>query len=176
MRKATIVRLVNASFKKLDAMMESLSRAWATLAGVAVVAMALMVVAYIISRELNIKWEFVEEWSGYLLVLIGYFAMAYVLRRGEHIRVDIVAKRMPKRVRAVVEVFTSLLALAVLGLMIERSINLTLFNWENQFVSQFASHTPLWIPNVFVPLGLIIFMLALILHTARSLADLVRGG
>lgn len=167
---------VDAVLSRMDRAVGLLSGLAVAIGAIAVAGMVFMVTAYIIVREfLKGQWFFVEEWSGYLLVLLVYWSCAYTLRSGGHINVGVVVRFLPKRARLWMAALTSLAALGMLGFFMEKSIRWVIYAAEESLVSGFPSLTPMWIPFTFVSIGLGVFSLAMALHLARKVVEAVRG-
>ena len=147
----------------------------AGIGAIVILVMVFMITTYVVVRFAGGKWTFVEEWVGYLLVLMAYFACAYALRSGGHISVTAVVRLLPKGVRLWMTVFTSLLALVMLGFFTERSISWVSYTWTEETVSNFPSLTPMWIPSMFVVIGIVVFSIAMALYLVRSAVNAVRG-
>ena len=100
-----MVRLSAAYSRLLDAMM--------ALACLLLLAMALLIGADVISRNLRlggIAWS--NEISEDILYLITLLSAPWLLRQGQHIRVDIVLRALPPRVGWIMEWIGDLLGLA----------------------------------------------------------------
>lgn len=166
---------------RLSGVLNKIDRAIGLLSGLAVgasaisvVGLAFLITANMLVRELRAAgyigfiWNFVEEWSGYLLVLLIFFALAYTLRTEGHINVNVLVRFLPRRARDAVETFTTALALAMLVYMLYRSVTWLQMIIERNIVSNFPTLTPMWIPALFVPIGLSLFGLAITLHLLRK--------
>jgi TRAP-type C4-dicarboxylate transport system permease small subunit len=105
-----------------------------------------------------------------------YFMLADTLRSDRHVIVEVVVKRIPGgRFKQSLNVITSLLALGLSIFLLKESISFTVDAWETGRVSLFPSRTPMWIPRIFVPIGLGVFVLSLTMHTLNSIGSLIRG-
>jgi len=168
---------VNGVFQWIDRGVHFLAVLMMVPAAVAIVGDTALITAYIIVRETPVpgNWRFVEEWSGYLLVLMVYFSLAYTLRTGGHISVDVVVRFLPRRVRNVLDVILSAMALAMSIFLMDRSFAWFRYGLARHLESNFPSHTPLWIPYLFIFIGLVPFGLALLLHLVRRVLILVTG-
>jgi TRAP-type C4-dicarboxylate transport system permease small subunit len=167
---------VDIVFGKIDKVIDILSKAAVAISALSLVFLVFMITAYVFVREfLYGQWLFVEEWSGYLLVLIFYWACAYALRSGAHIKVDIVFRLFPDRVKPWVECVSALMATSILGFLIKGSIDWVIYAVEERVVSDYPSLTPMWIPLAFVPIGLGHFGLAMGLETVRRVTVAVAG-
>ncbi|MFC1904890.1 TRAP transporter small permease subunit [Chloroflexota bacterium] len=166
----------------IDRITGILSVSAGVVAGVATVLMALMITVDIIVRELLVagyigfKWPFVvDEWTGYLVVLIGFFALAYTFRAEGHINVDLVVRRLSARARCELAALTSFLSLIVAGYLTYLGVLWVKRAVEQNIGSNYISHTPMWIPSLFVPIGLAIFCLAILLYTVRKVLEAIRS-
>ena len=162
-------------FKRADRAVGILSERAAAVAAAVVFVTVFMVTIYVIVRYGGGRWTFVEEWAGYLLVLMSFLGCAYALRQGAHVRVTVVSSRLPKKTRLWMTCFTSMLALVLLGFFVERSISWIIYQWETKAVSYFPTHTPMWIPSTFVTIGLVIFSIAMALYMVQSFVNAIRG-
>ena len=75
-----------------------------TLAGLFLALLLALIVPGTISRYLfNYPFNFVEEYSGYLFVGMGFLAFSYALRKGAHVSVTAGVKYLSYRTRTVLE-------------------------------------------------------------------------
>ena len=167
---------VDIVLSKIDKVIDMLSKAAVAISALSLVFLVFLITVYVFDREfLYGQWLFVEEWSGYLLVLIFYWACAYALRSGAHIKVEIVSRLFPDRVKPWIECFMALLATGILVFLIKGSIGWVIYALEERVVSDYPSLTPMWIPLAFVPIGLCLFGLAMGLETVRRVTAAVAG-
>ena len=93
---------------------DAVSRGGAILAALMVVLLAGLIIAEIAASSLlGTELEFAFEYGTYLLVLMIFAGAADALRTGGHIRVSLLLDRAPPRIHAVLEIFATVLALAV---------------------------------------------------------------
>ena len=143
---------------------------------VALVVWVFVFVIYVIGRHFfDMVWLFVEEYTGYWVVFLGYFGLAYALKTGVHIKSDIVTRRLPRKVRNVLELITGFLALPLVGYLVWRSIGWFAYGFEKEARAVSILHTLLWPAYLFVPIGLSLFALMLLLKLVRNVIALARG-
>lgn len=145
---------------------------------IVLVGISLMITAGVMVRELAFipwQWVFVEEYSAYFLVLIVFFALAYALRVNAHITVDVVVRHLPTRPRTILELVLTFGALAIVAVMLRFSLDRVIFAYQRGIVSNFPSLTPMWIPYLFVFIGLLPFGLALTMHAVGKLLEVLAG-
>ncbi len=100
--------------KQLSTIFGRLFDAFALLAALGLLAMVVVVTADILLRNLagtGISWA--NEVSEYALYLITLFTAPWLLRRGQHVRLDLVLTLVPPRVAWTMEVAGDILGLAV---------------------------------------------------------------
>lgn len=142
-------------------------------AAVSVLGMAFILAGNTISRYVfDSPWYFAEEYTGYLVVMLTFLPLAYTLRTKGHIAIDIVTNRLPEKTRARLEVVTTGLSLMVLIIMIWYALKLTIGSFQDNVLAPTVAMTPLWIPQMFVVVGLIIFVGELMFYMVAKIGEL----
>ncbi len=139
----------------------------------------------VVFNALNKAWEFCfgsspgllipsyDSITGYLLVATTFFAAAYTFQKGEHIRVNLLISRISSRkLLFAIEAASVTIVLTLMCYASWFSISLARDSWEFQDVSSGIIPIPLWIPQTFMILGLLTFVLALV----DSLFTMFRSG
>src|SRR5687768_1133664 len=105
--------------RRLAAVVEALSDAAGAVAGAATLLLTVMVTSGVAARRVfNAPFLFVEEFSGYVVLAIVFLGLAYTMRSGGHIRVDIVQDRVRGRARTALQGACLLVALAWSGFLV----------------------------------------------------------
>ncbi len=136
----------------------------------AVFAMMILIVQHVIMRYIfNRPDMFTDVISAYLQVGIVFLGSAYTLKAGGHIRITMVPDLLPAGARRLIETITNLLGSVFLGF----------FAWEGWVLvwTSFTTYqrdftllqTPLYLPQIVIPLGLTAFFLQFALDTCQSL-------
>ena len=143
------------------------------IAGVGVCLMGLMLAANTISRYgFNSPWPFGEEYTAYILVLLTFFPLAYTMRKKGHVRIEIVINHLPVKARRWLIIAYTFISIIVVGVMIYYGLELSLKSLKYGIKAVTVMQTPLWIAQMFVVIGLIIFFLQLILYLVSRLGRL----
>ena len=143
---------------------------------VALVAWVFLITAYVLGRALfNVPWLFVEEFTEFWLVVISYFSFTYALWGGRHVIVDFVTTSLPTRVRRVLRVFTSFLAVPIAIYLTWRAVEWFVKGFERQIVTASRLQIPFWPFYLTVVIGLAVFSLGLTLELFLSVIGLVQG-
>lgn len=137
----------------------------AAIAGLAVLVTAFIICYEIIARSIfHSPTIWVMEISTYLLILAGFFGMAYTMRKNGHICVDFLYSRFPKGVRRGLDILTSLLSLFAIYVCMTESTNYMLMSLNMGVVSPSLLRVPLWIPQTFMVIGFVLLFLEIINH------------
>jgi TRAP-type C4-dicarboxylate transport system permease small subunit len=131
-------------------------------AGVCLMLMALLILAQIVGRWFGVVIPSTEDFSGFLLAAASFLALAFTLRSGGHIRVNLMISHLHGRVRSFIEGMVLLLALLLVGYAAWSSVLLVIESYQFEELSQGYIPVPLWIPQAPMALGLVILSIALL--------------
>jgi TRAP-type C4-dicarboxylate transport system permease small subunit len=109
----------------------------------------------IAGRELGFAMAGLDAYAGYCLAAGSFLAMAYALRRGDHIRVTLILSRLKGRARYWMEVLCLAVAAGLSGYFAWFAAKLVWGSYTYNDISQNVDATPLWIPQLSMALGLI---------------------
>lgn len=112
------------------------------------------------------------EFAGFFLAAASFFALAYTLRHGAHIRVELLLHRFGPRARRGIEVWCMAVGAFVSGYFAWYSFDLVLESVKFGDVSPGIVPIALWIPQSAMALGLAILAVAFV----DELVTLSRGG
>lgn len=141
---------------RIDGLVELIGECTSWLTLVIVVLMAVNVIMrYLFS--VGSVWSQELEW--HLLVPLILFGMSYALRHGEHVRVDIFYGRYSDRKKALVDLFSAFLGVAISAIIIWLSINYV----QQSFVIDESSADPGGLPHRYIIKALIPVGFALLL-------------
>jgi TRAP-type C4-dicarboxylate transport system permease small subunit len=125
------------------------------LAGVAMAAAFVMVVLGIADRQFAWGLRGLDAYAGYCVAAALFLAMAGTFQRDEHIRVTLLLQRAPVRVRAALEWWCLIAAVALTGFLAWYALRLVWVSRLTHDVSQGSDATPLWLPQIAMALGCI---------------------
>ena len=108
------------------------------------------------------------DFSGFMLAASTFLALAYTLRSGGHIRVNLFVERLPKTAASWLEGFVLLAALGFVGVGLWSAGALVGESWHYGDVSSGIIPIPLWIPQTTMCFGLGLLFTALV-HTLVDL-------
>ena len=134
----------------------------AVLAAVCIIGVLVMVIAGVVSRESNMFIPGTDSYAGYLMAGAGFLALAYTLKRGEHIRVTLLINAASPRVRRALEIFSLGAATLLAGLFAWFSAR---FAWQSYVFNDISTGNdamPLWIPEISMVVGSFILLIAFV--------------
>ncbi len=111
------------------------------------------------------------DFTGFFLVAASFFALAYTLREGGHIRVTLVLQLLPMKARKTVELVC--LALAA-GVTLYFAVYMAALIYESYIYHDLSPGivpVPIWIPQTSVLAGLVVLAIALL----DDLVAVIRG-
>lgn len=135
------------------------------------VGIALCILAQILQRLRGRTFDATEA-AGFCLAASTFFALAHTFRHGNHVRIDLLTKRLPPRTRHAVEIVNCALGSAIVGFV---AVQMILFAWQSlafHDVSPGLLAMPMWIPQAGAAAGLTVLAIALI----DELIWLIGGG
>ncbi|MEN9770127.1 MAG: hypothetical protein RLZZ180_1757 [Pseudomonadota bacterium] len=142
--------------KLLDALYDG--AAW--LAALLMIGVLVMVMLSIISRLIGFHVPGTDAYAGYSMAGAGFMALAHTLKRGEHIRVTLLIGALKGSMRRALEMWSLVLASALAWLFAFYSCRLA---WQSKMFNDISTGndaTPLWIPQLGMALGTVIFAIA----------------
>ena len=150
------------------------SHIYIVIAAIILPSIVLVMAPYVLLRKFTeVKIYFVEEWSAFLVALLVYFSITYALMMKAHIVVDIAVRHLSEGTRLVLELLTGLISTILVGFLLMLSISFFLYNWEENILSMSVTHSPMWIPTLFVPMGLALFVLGILGYSLQKVVELV---
>jgi TRAP-type C4-dicarboxylate transport system permease small subunit len=158
--------------RRLVGALETLSDVAGALAGATTLGLTVMVAAGVVARRVfNAPFLFVEELSGYAVLAIVFLGLAYTMKEGGHVRVEVIIERVRGRahtgLQAACVVLAGFWAVVLLGGMVYQVSEY----WTQRVLSFAYLQTPLWIPGSLMVVGaalLVLQCLALLLRLKRD--------
>jgi TRAP-type C4-dicarboxylate transport system permease small subunit len=144
--------------RTLDALYDG--AAW--LAALMLIGVLVMVLLSILGRLLHFHVPGTDAYAGYLMAGAGFLALAHTLRRGEHIRVTLLIQWLRGPARRAVEIWSLAVGSALGVLFAFYSVRLA---WQSHLfhdISTASDATPLWIPQLGMAIGAVLFAIAIL--------------
>lgn len=134
--------------------------AW--LAGICMIGVLIMVLLTMLGRLLHFDLAGSDAYAGYFMAGAGFLALAPTLKHNEHIRVTLIIGKLTGLPRKIMEVITVVIAVLISGFIAFFSCRLMWQSYQYDDVSTGNDATPMWIPQIFMAVGSIIFFIAFV--------------
>ena len=159
MATATLVFSDDSTLSKLDRSFLKIERILALMSGLAVFSLMLLAVVSVGGRNaFNQPLPGYVDWIEQAMPLIAFMGVAYVMREGGHIRMDIVVGQLKGRTLYAVEFFTTLAVLLLMVLLVwgtwshfERSFDFAAPMWSRDSSMDIA--LPIWPAKLLAPIA-----------------------
>jgi C4-dicarboxylate transporter, DctQ subunit len=122
-------------------------------------AVCLLTVSFIVTYEVCMRYLFkspttwVAELSVYLCMGIGLLGAAYALKSDSHFTIDIFVDRLKPENRRRIKILTNLMGFAYSCVFVYKGIEMVKFSYDMEDISTGMLETPLWIPQLLIPIG-----------------------
>jgi TRAP-type C4-dicarboxylate transport system permease small subunit len=131
-----------------------------SLSGFAVLCMVGLVTADVVSRRfLGFSLLIADEVTGYLLIAVTFLGAAYTLSAGGFVRMELVYRRLRGKGRWVVDISIHLVSLGYLAIIAYWLGVYVVSSYRSGVTSISIAQTPLYIPRLFILLGVLLLML-----------------
>ena len=144
--------------RALDALYDAAGR----LAALFMVGTLAMVLLGIASRLLSWFVPGTDAYAGYCMAAAGFLALAHTFKRGEHIRVTLILEHVGIKARRGLELWALAASSVLAGAFAYYSARLSFQSWDFNDISTGNDATPLWIPQLAMAFGSLVFAIALV--------------
>jgi TRAP-type C4-dicarboxylate transport system permease small subunit len=120
-----------------------------------------MVLTGIAGRLLHFHVPGTDAYAGYAMAGCGFLALAHTFAHGEHIRVTLVLEHVGGRAHRALALAALAIGTLLAALFAFYSIRLAFQSWQFNDISTASDATPLWIPQLTMALGTLVFAVAL---------------
>ncbi len=149
----------------MRALLEGLYRGAGILSGICIVSICLIILARVIGRWLGIVVPSSDDFAGYLLAAASFLALAYTFRQGGHIRVSLFTSRLAETSMIKVERGVLLVA-SVLVVYLAYQLGFMVWeSWDFEEVTSGYVPMPLWLVQLPMAVGMVVFAIAVIDQT-----------
>lgn len=146
-----------------EKILQVLTKLVGVIAGVLVLYCAFSIVWEVIARGLlNSPTEWVMEISTYCVLIAGFLGMGVAYAGKKHIHVDIFVSKMSPKTLTYVEVLTSLIGIFYSLIFMIYSWDMAMLSLEMNNCAPTTLGTPLWIPQLSMPIGFAVLCLQII--------------
>lgn len=134
----------------------------AVAAAVCLAGICVLMLAQAVAREAGILIRGADDITAWLCAASAFLALAHTFRHGELIRVGLCLDRLGDRVRQRVEIAVLVVATLCVGYMAWAITRFVYESWKFNEVAQGLIKIPIWIPQLTLVLGTLIFFIAVV--------------
>jgi len=116
----------------------------------------------VVGRFLNFYVRGNDAYAGYAMAACGFLALAHTLKKGEHIRVELLMQHVGPRWRRALQLWSYAAASLLAGLFAFYSVKLAWQSYTFNDISTANDATPLWIPQIAMAAGAIVLLVAFV--------------
>ncbi len=154
--------------RKFVRFVDRLSLVGAYLSGLFVVATVGLIVLEIILRSVfDTSTHVSSEYSGYFMVAIVFLGLGYTLRDNAHIRVGMLVSRLSGKPERFLFVLVSVIAFSICTFALYYSVLMVYSSYTLGIRADTVSETPIYIPQLVIPISLFIFDLQIIAQVIK---------
>ena len=156
--------------KKLLKAVDACSKLGAYLSALCILAIVGLIVVEIICRTFfNVSTFIADEYSGYLMVAAVMAGLGFTLQTDGHIRITICLARLGPAGKRNFELAATLAGLAITLFALYHAVLMVQDTFSYDMRADSISETPLYIPQLLVPIGLLSLALQLVAQFVRRL-------
>ncbi|MEM6932745.1 MAG: TRAP transporter small permease [Pseudomonadota bacterium] len=130
------------------------------------IAILVLIVMQMVARWTGMVFPGSTDYAGYCMAASSFFALAYALNHGAHIRVTLFLGRMGTW-RRYGEIWCYAVAAIIATIFARYAIKANIWSEKLNDISQGQDATPLWIPQVAMSVGTVLLAIALWDHLIR---------
>ncbi|MEE8271626.1 MAG: TRAP transporter small permease [Alphaproteobacteria bacterium] len=154
-------RLVTAG-RLIRPVLDALYNASGVLAAIALLAILVIIVAQMVARWTAVSFPGGTDYAGYAMASASFFAFSYALNHGSHIRVSLFLQRLGGGKRRAAELWCYGVGGFLASYFAWFAIKAVRVSYKLNDISQGQDATPLWIPQMVMAIGTLIFAVALV--------------
>jgi TRAP-type C4-dicarboxylate transport system permease small subunit len=121
-----------------------------------------MVLASVVGRMAGFNLRGSDAYAGYCMAAASFLALAHTLKRGEHIRVNLLLEHFGGKLKRPLELWSHAAGSFFCGALAYFSVRLA---WQSHVfndISQGNDATPMWIPQIAMAAGAIVLFVAMV--------------
>jgi TRAP-type C4-dicarboxylate transport system permease small subunit len=154
---------------RIEALSKRLSLTGASLSALLTVALVILIMIEIIGRSFfDYSTMLADEYSGYFYLALVFLGFAYTFDEEGHIRISIVTSRLRSSAKRWVDILAGLMTLAILLFALYYSWDFMMESHEMEMLSEGVSETPLYLTQIPIVAGLMLFTLSALIFVLRK--------
>ena len=156
---------------KINNYLKTLYRLSGYFAAFFLILVAAFILTGIASRIFGFYIRGLAEYSGYCMAASSFFALAYTFVEGGHIRITLFLEKIPTLKKRLLEIWCLIISSFFSGYMAFYFPKMLIISYKFQERSEGADEILIWIPQISVSLGSIIFFIAVFHQLILKILD-----
>ena len=156
---------------KINNYLKTLYRLSGYFAAFFLILVAVFILTGIASRIFGFYIRGLAEYSGYCMAASSFFALSYTFVEGGHIRITLFLEKIPTLKKRLLEIWCLIISSFFSGYMAYYFPKMLFISYKFQERSEGADEILIWIPQISVSLGSIIFFIAVFHQLILKILD-----
>jgi TRAP-type C4-dicarboxylate transport system permease small subunit len=159
-----VVASMLSSLRLLRSFLDRLYTGCGVIAALFLIIILLLIVLQMLARWTGEVFPGAPDYASYSMAAASFFAFAHALNRGAHIRVSMVLNMLHGGGRRAMNIWCFAIGTGLAWYFVYYASKAVFWSWKFKDVSQGQDATPLWIPQMSMVIGSIVFAIALTDH------------
>jgi TRAP-type C4-dicarboxylate transport system permease small subunit len=155
-----------AAGRALRRVLDTIYTAGGVVAALFLIAILVIIVLQMLARWTGQVFPGATDYAGYCMAAASFFAFAYALNHGAHIRVSIFLNALGSK-RRWGELWCFIIGTAATTYFAWYAVRGTYWSWKLKDISQGLDATPVWIPQLSMSIGTILLAICFWDHLIR---------
>ncbi len=138
-------------------------------AGCMLAIVGLIIVEVVCRTFFNFSTFIADEYSGYLMVAAVMAGLGFTLETDSHIKISILTSKLSPEPRRYMELMATLVAISIILFAFYHAVLMAYDTYSYDMLADSISETPLYIPQIMIPVGLLALLLQLVALFMRRL-------
>ena len=145
---------------KIDSFLKNIYRFSGYIAALFLILVATFILIGIASRIFGFYIRGLAEYSGYCMAAASFFALAYTFVEGGHIRITLFLEKLSPIKKRILEIWCLIISSFFSGYLAFYFPKMLFISYQFQERSEGADEILIWIPQISVAIGSLIFFIA----------------
>ncbi len=152
---------------------DKISQALFSVAMIGTFLILVVVTANVFARYIfNAPFHWAEEVTAITLILVTLFPAAEILKKGMHIKFELIKQKLPENIWAFLEVLINLLSMVFTSVLTWQTFMATRLVYLRNMKEPSLLGTPMWVPYGFMLIGIAVLFLMFLIAFFVSLRKL----
>ncbi|TDI54157.1 MAG: TRAP transporter small permease [Alphaproteobacteria bacterium] len=152
---------MTSALRKVRTFLDRLYLVCGVIAALFLIAILSLIVLQMVARWTGEVFPGAPDYAGYCMAAASFFAFSHALTRGSHIRVSIVLNAVGPLGRRILETWCFGIGTALAWYFSYYAVKTVFWSWKFNDISQGQDATPIWIPQMAMLIGSVVFAIAL---------------